>query len=77
MRGNLAGRKSALLLVVAVCSLSAAGCGRGSLFEDGQVDLILWAAHHPQQGAGIDQRLVGDEQESKQFLHAGSPRYAR
>jgi TPR repeat protein len=36
MRGNLAGRKSALLLVVAVCSLSAAGCGRGSLFEDGQ-----------------------------------------
>ena len=36
MRGNLAGRKSTLLLVLAVCSLCAAGCGRGSLFEDGQ-----------------------------------------
>jgi TPR repeat protein len=36
MSGNLAGRKSSLLLVLAVCSLSAAGCGRGSLFEEGQ-----------------------------------------
>ena len=36
MRGNLAGRKSTLLLVLAACSLSVAGCGRGSLFEDGQ-----------------------------------------
>jgi TPR repeat protein len=36
MRGNLAGRKSTLLLILAVCSLTAAGCGRGSQFEDGQ-----------------------------------------
>ena len=35
MRGNLAGRKSTLL-VLAVCSISVAGCGRASLFEDGQ-----------------------------------------
>jgi TPR repeat protein len=39
MRWNLAGRKSTLLLVLAVCSLSVAGCGRDSgksLFADGQ-----------------------------------------
>jgi TPR repeat protein len=36
MKGNPAGRKSRLLLILAVCSLSVAGCGRGGLFEDGQ-----------------------------------------
>ena len=36
MRGNLAGQGSTLLVVLAVCALSLAGCGRGGAFKDGQ-----------------------------------------
>ena len=36
MRGNLAGQGSTLFVVLAVCALSLAGCGRGGAFKDGQ-----------------------------------------